>query len=455
MVLLLVAVASGTAVMLRPEPRRADLNVWTFSTSHARNFVGTDPAGRDTSLVGQFEQRTGRSVNVSVLAHRGMEIRLMSMFGAGDSAGQRPDLVEIEIGSVGRFFRPGVDRIGFLPLNDLLAESGWDQRLLPSRLAVWSKQGQVLGIPHDVHPVSITYRKDLFDEAGIDLASARTWEEFQTLCLLFQAYWKARGHPHRRAIELPATASDYLMVMLQQQGINLIDAEGRAHLTDPRVARTVAFYAQLVAGDRAIAADATPGGDNWTRDLAQGDFAAVFTPDWRIARIRQFAPGLAGKLAMMPLPRFDPSDAPSASWGGTMMAITRDTSDPQAAWELLRALYLSSEALEHRVRITDIIPPVIDHWNDPMYDEPDDFFGGQAIRRLYTQLAAQMHPRLVTEHTFLAQMQLTWVQNRAVSAVRAGQINDLEARCREWLMEAADRLERHRRFAERGSGDAR
>ena len=50
-----------------------------------------------------------------------------------------PDLCEIEIHSIGQFLRPLVDDIGLLPLNDFLEQSGWDRRIVASRLAPWSK----------------------------------------------------------------------------------------------------------------------------------------------------------------------------------------------------------------------------------------------------------------------------------------------------------------------------
>ena len=37
----------------------------------------------------------------------------------------------VEIGSVGKFFRPAVSHVGFLPLNDRLKSSGWYDRMVP------------------------------------------------------------------------------------------------------------------------------------------------------------------------------------------------------------------------------------------------------------------------------------------------------------------------------------
>jgi arabinosaccharide transport system substrate-binding protein len=95
-----------------------------------------------------------------------------------------------------------VEDVGFLPLNGYLERSGRLAEILPSRLATWSKDGIIFGIPHDVHPVTITYREDLFREAGIDLASALTWTQFQDKCLAFQRYWAGRGMRYRHAMEL-------------------------------------------------------------------------------------------------------------------------------------------------------------------------------------------------------------------------------------------------------------
>ena len=80
-----------------------------------------------------------------------------------------PDLVEMEISLVGRFFRPPLKEVGFLPLDAQLDRTGWRDRLLQSRLAPWQKEGVTFGVPHDVHPCTITYRDDLFREAGVDL----------------------------------------------------------------------------------------------------------------------------------------------------------------------------------------------------------------------------------------------------------------------------------------------
>ena len=46
-------------------------------------------------------------------------------------------------------------------------------KIVAARLAPWSKDGVIFGVPHDVHPVAIAYRDDLFREAGIDLPAAR------------------------------------------------------------------------------------------------------------------------------------------------------------------------------------------------------------------------------------------------------------------------------------------
>lgn len=445
-VLICLALLSGLAMIGHDPPPRADLRVWTFAESHARTYrVGDHDTPALTEL---FEQRTGNSVSVDLIAHRAMDIRLLSLF-MNDTVGQEvPDLVEVEIGTVGKFFRSPVNEVGFLPLNDRLEREGLLDRIVRSRFAPWSKDGQIFGLPHDLHPVTLTYRADLYAEAGIDLDQVQTWAEFHEKGLRFVNYWRDRGVRGRWAIELPSTSADYLTVMLLQRGINVLNDRNEVLLADPRVAETIALYAPMVAGPRRIAGQATPGGVLWTQDFARGDLCATITPDWKVGYLRTFAAQVSGKVRMMPLPRFAPTDAPTSTWGGTMIAIPRRARDPDAAWELAKFLYLSREGLDARLRHTLIIPPLREQWDAPAYHTADPYFGGQKANELFVELADQIPPRYVTPFTALGTQSLATVLNRAVEYVEANGEAGLEEAVQRWLDEEADYLRRRVAFGE-------
>ena len=415
-VLAVLAVATGAWQLAAPPATRADLTVWCFAESHARTF--RDPLGLGKpSLLDLYQKRTGRSVGVELVNARALDARLLSLFAT--PAGAVPDVVEVEINSLGKYLRGPPDSVGFLPLNRFLGRDGLGGKLLKSRLAPWTKDGLIYGVPNDVHPVAIAYRKDLFDEAGVDLAASKTWPEYQAACLAFEKFWSDRGHP-RRAMELDAASSDHLTLLLLQRGVNVVDAAGRCRLADPVVVETVAFYARLVAGPASVGGEASRGGTAWAGDLARGDLCAALCPDWRVADLKANAPDLAGKVALMPLPVFDPTDAPTATWGGTMLGIPKTARDPEASWSLLKFLLFSREGLAARRAFSDVLPPLRSAWGDPAYHQPDPFFGGQRAEELYVELAAKIPPRVQTPFTGVASAELTAVLVDAVAAVKRG-----------------------------------
>ena len=474
-VMLAVAAASGAAILLRPTPPEADVTFWVFADAHARTYRDLRPA---------YETRTGHTLRIDLVTNMALNMRLTSLAMSGDAGERPPDAVEIEIGSIGRYFGVPVEQVAFVPLNDRLANSGfreiaspdapgrrgwsarlatdgamythdgarwvlnknrtrpdaWIDRIVRSRFAPWTKAGQIFGVPHDVHPVTITYRHDLFAEAGIDLAAARTWPEFHERCLEFERYWRSRGHRDRHAMELPMASAENVIIMLLQRGVNVVDDYDRTHLTDPRVAHTVAFYAQLVAGPRRIGVESSGGMGVWARDLIDGNTCALVTPDWKVNDLKAFAPSLAGKVRMMPLPVFDPSDARTSTWGGTMAGIPRRCADPDRAWRLIEFLYLSDEARDMRRAHSNIIPPLPEEYGLPEYHRPDPYFGGQRIDALYAELATEIPPRYVSPLTVGGQIAVGVVLGRAVDYVRDRGTEGLESACAKWLAELDDEL---------------
>jgi arabinosaccharide transport system substrate-binding protein len=489
-VVIAIALITGITVSMQPRPQHADLEFWVFADSHAKTFRPILPA---------FEDREGKSVRLSLISNRALSLRLFSMFLSKSMSGEVPDAAEIEIGSVGRFFRPPADQVGFLPLNERLRTTGareiadssasgragwnarlrgtgrifthdgarwvenpartqpdmWIDRIVASRFAPWTKAGVIFGVPHDVHPLTIAYRDDLFREAGIDLAACDTWAAFHEACLRFQVYWRSQGFPHRHAIELQEASPETLVLMLLQRGINPVDDFDRIHLADPKVAETVAFYARLVAGPDKIGSEAAGGMGVFAKDVEAGNLCALLMPDWRVRYVREFAPGIAGKMRMMPLPRFDPGDPRTSTWGGTMVGIPRAARDPDAAWRLIEHLYFSEEGLDARLTQTNILPPLMEQWSHPAFTEPDPYFGGQKVFALYAELAPQVPRRCVTPMTGIAAQKLSVVLNRAVRRMREGGGEGLEQACREWLLVEARDLERRMEHSRFGRGEPR
>ena len=450
LVMILFALVAAALTGIPTKPKKADLTVWVFAEQHRDVY---------NSILGRFHEQTGLTVDVQLVSALAMDLRLSSLFMTDPTSPELPDLAEIEMAWVGKYLRPPVDQVGFLPLNNYLTKTGWADKIVQQRLAPWSKEGTHFGAPHDVHPVTIMYREDLFREAGIDLEAAKTWPEFHEKCLAFEKYWKAHGYTHRHAVQAGISDTALVQMILLQRHINIVDRYNQVHINDPKVAQTIAFYAQMVAGPKAVGGQSNGGQGGLSKDITDGNLCVFFTPDWLITYMKKYSPDVAGKMRMMPLPKFDPTDAPTSTWGGTMMGITKACRNPNAAWKLIEFLYFSDEGLEARRKISDILPPVISAWNSPRYHQPDPYFydandpKGQKSAELYIELARQVPERDQTPASTIAAVALSYVLNDAVSYVDEHHGSDgLEARCQHSLDVVAEDLQRRTRIGD--SSDA-
>ncbi len=450
LVMMILAALCAAGLALRSSgKRRPDLLVWVFDEQHRKIFESGSSAG--PGLLEQFQQTSGKSAGIELVGTRAEDVRLVSMF-MSDSR-DVPDLVELEIGSVAKYFRPPVRDIGLLPLNDFLKRSGWMEQILKARFSPWSKDRVIFGVPYDVHPVSLVYRSDLFEQAGIDLVSKKTWPEFRQACMAFQAYWKAHGALNRHAMELQKSSADHLLPMLLQRHLNPINGNGEIEITREKFIETVAFYIECVSGPTNIGAQAPSTAGGLKNDLLNGNICVLMTPDYRVDQLKELVPELAGKMRMMAMPVFESGDAPTATWGGTMIGIPRNAKDPEAAWKLLEFLYLSPQAAEARRKYTSILPPVMSQWNDAVYQRADPYFGGQKIDALYIQLAKDLPERYVTPSTTLASGYLSRVilQGSNFVAAHPGDHAALAEKCRQLLTDIQDDLQRriqHGKFDE-------
>ena len=394
---------------------------WIFAESHQRSYIGADHSVGETPAH-KYTRTTGNSLDVVLMNHRAEDVRLLSIFNTHGRGQLVPDAAEVEISNIGKFFRPPVSDIGFLPLNDFLKRSGWYDQIVKARFAPWSKKGVIFGVPHDLHPTAIAYRKDLFDEAGVDLAAAKTWPEFHRRLPGSFVITGSRTDRPRWAIGL---SQDILRQHRHHASAAACESDRRSRIAsfsnDPHVADTLRVFADMVAGPDPAGTDFNPAPGLKYRDLANGDVCAMICAGLGGRLYQDLRPDAAGKLAMMPLPKFDPTDSPTASWGGTMIGIPRDCKDPEASWKLIESLYLDHDAVAYRRQSDEILPPIRKYWNDDVYQHGDPFFyNAQNVNQLLIQMAEELPMRYVTPFTIVAQQLLSDVLNRDGERIDAG-----------------------------------
>jgi arabinosaccharide transport system substrate-binding protein len=374
--MLALALLSGFWLAAHPSPpKSATLAFWTFANTHYDAYKAAIPS---------FEAANpGVKVDLQLVAGSAVTTRLQAAFWADLDV---PDLVEAEISAAGSFFRGPLKDVGFVDLTDRIHRYGLWEGMVQARFSPYTSRGRIFGLPHDVHPVLIAYRRDIFEKEGIDARQIRTWDDFVRI-------GRRLTIPNKRyMIEFSDSNADQVQPCLFQRGGGFFNAQGDCIMDNATAVETVRWYVPLVAGPHKIG-NSLGGGQILTRAVEDGYLLCLLAPDWRSKGFEKDIARMKGKMALMPLPAVAPGGIRTSTWGGTMLGITRRCKDPDLAWKLAMHLYLDKAELAERFRDTNIIPALRAAWRQPAFHEPRPYWSNQPLGDLYSHLASQVPPQ--------------------------------------------------------------
>lgn len=425
--ILLLALGAGLWLAMTPPPRKtATLTFWVFAKPHYEAYK---------TAIASFEAKhPGVTIDIQLVANNSLATRLQAAFLADVDV---PDLVEVEISSAGSFFRGPLHHVGFTDLTDRLTASGLYDEMVRARFAPYTSRGRIFGLPHDVHPVQLAYRRDLFAQAGISVDAIQTWDDFVRIGQKLTV-------PNRRyMIELSDTNSSNLEMFLFQRGGGYFDPEGRCIFDNETAVETMLWYVPLVAANspRRIGNN-LGGGQILTRAVEDGYFLCLIAPDWRTKSIESDIPSMAGKMALMPLPAVTPGGPRTSTWGGTMLGITKHCKYQDLAWEFALHVYLDKADLAERFRGTNILPALRAAWNHPAYTERRPYWSGQRLGATYAALAPQVPFQYSSPVVVTAKAKLGEALTACVQRYNAQGEQGFEAYARTRLRQSADEVRR-------------
>lgn len=293
-----------------------------------------------------------------------------------------PDVMDVGVSHI-------VDRVNLghlMPLDDFI--NTWEEKdnIIPGMIEYGNYDEQTYAIAYNASPPIFAWRKDLFEEAGLDPnRPPKDWNEFIEYSEKLTV--KEGNIVKSGAVELPdARGASILWQFFLQNEAQSVDYENDAPSLDtPEVIEAAQFLAEI--SDYAILAN-----QGSTSPFIAGNAAMTLSiaPD-QILSLLQEDPSLEGKIGFAPSLEQKQGGMHSGAW---LYAISSQSKNPDLAWEWINFVF-SDERVRVRMDEFGILPPTASLRDEFVKDDPE--LRGAQLANLNQ---AQAYPKLSWTNVF-------------------------------------------------------
>lgn len=303
------------------------------------------------------------------------QLQLSATAGSGG-----PDISVIEDSHLAQFVQLGVladitDQAS--PYVDKINDYKWLQA---------KSEDRIYAMPWDSGPVAVFYRNDVFEKAGLNPDSIKTWDDY------YQAAHTAKsaGGAAMLAQSKARNSGRTFEMMLWQRGLGYIDADGSVILDkEPKIQETLEFLGKFWQEE--LATDTEEWTDPWYKEMADGAVATIPGAVWMGTFLKSFiAPDAAGKWGVFKLPTWGDEPSQSSNDGGSALAIFETSKQKDAAWAYVEFHLGREDQQLEMYKQTDLFPSLETTYTDPFFKEPDPYFADQPVRSLFAEMVAQI-----------------------------------------------------------------
>ncbi|MBW8349488.1 sugar ABC transporter substrate-binding protein [Bacillus sp. IITD106] len=394
-----------------------ELSLWTFVSLHMEFFE--DAAKRWNEANPDKPIKLKAETYPYDQMHNNLLLALQSGKGA-------PDISDIEISRFPNYLQ-GEPQL--LPMNQFVDPE--IDNFVKARLEIYSKDGQYYGMPTHVGASVMYYNKEIMDEAGVDIDSIKTWDDY------VEAGKQVVAKTGKMMTNV--ATGDYIPMwaMMSQQGSDWFDENGEVTVDSPENIKTLQFLHDLVYVHKI--AELTPGGQPHAEEyyayMNDGGAASVSMPLWYMGRFLDYMPDLKNKIVIRPMPAWEPGGFRSAGMGGTGTVVTNQTKHPDLAKEFLAFAKLSREANIQLWTVLGFDPPRWDVWESDEVKQDNKFYQyfGNDIFDTLLEVRDEINPVHITAQT-------PEVQNEINTVTFDSVLRQQTQTAEEALKEAADKI---------------
>ncbi len=336
-----------------------EITVWSWDVA---------AASLQSTIEGFNAQYPDVTVAVEDLGNQQVFDRTLAGCAAGGSG--LPDVISIENGEAEIFWNQFPDC--FANLRDL----GYTEEVaagFPDFKRTELEVGDVAyAMPWDSGPVAMFYRRDFYENAGVDPASITTWADFIEAG---QAVAEANPGVVMGQADFNGD-TEWFRMLANEQGCGFFTGEGDAIAVNQpgcvaalEAVKDMADAGILVAGNW----------DERIQAIRAETVASQLFGGWYEGTIRSNAPEQEGLWGVYEMPSVTEDGPRAANLGGSALAITNASDNKEAAWAYVNYTLGTNEGQVTMLREYGLVPSLLSALDDPYVEEGQPFWGDQAI----------------------------------------------------------------------------
>ena len=275
-----------------------------------------------------------------------------------------PDIIQIESDYVQTFAETYPQY--FFDMNGYIDIEG---KVDPSKISTsYDSEGKLVSIPWDSGPVVMFYREDLFNQAGIDINSIITFEDYISAGKKLKEKF-----PNITMTGLPFTQDENLFrCLLVANKSYYLNNKGEITVASSKAIETLQMIKRLI--DEGVAKNTI----NWDGGIVankNGELASWIMGGWWGGTIKDQMPEMKGKWKIAPMPAF-PDGARASSSGGAGLSITASEPIKQAAaLEFIKESLMNVDNQLMMYEKYSLFPSYLPAYDDERFLKSDDYFG--------------------------------------------------------------------------------
>lgn len=348
--------AAGAAPALA---RDTNITVWSWNIGAASLQAN----------VASFEAANpGVTVTVEDLGNQQVFDRMLAACAAGGIG--LPDIVSVENREAEIFWAQFPDC--FADLQTLGYDDATAAMFPDFKRTELQANGRVYAMPWDSGPVMMFYRRDFYENAGVDSATITTWADFIDA---------GRKVAEANAGVVMAQAdingdTEFFLMIGNENGCEYFSPDASAITVN---SSACAETLQTI-GDMLDAGVVT--GANWgekIQSMVGGTVATQMYGGWYEGTVRLNATEQAGLWGVYRMPSVTAGGPRAANFGGSALAIAASSENKDVAYAYLMHTLGTVEGQITMLREYGLVPSLLAALDDPYVQEPQGFWGGQQV----------------------------------------------------------------------------